>query len=835
MSVLGRIFQNPAIKEKPFLFLLDTAQLLLFFYILTAYKIEPESGITEIGFFVVGAYTLIHFINKEFIPWVFIALTLFIVIYAFGLFSGGLLIGIFILVFITLTLRYNIFVKIGLFLLLLICLGFLRMGFIYMPRLYMIVPFIATMFIFRGFMYLYYEKNHKLRGSFKHRLAYFFMFPNLVFLLFPIVDFKEFVNSFLVRPFSETRQKALRYLLRGLIHLLLYRLIYTFFFIDESAVNDLPSLLHYMVSAYLLILRLSGILHLSMALICLFGYDLSPVFNYYFLGSSFTDLWRRINTYWRNFMQKVFFYPFYFRIRKILGHWALPIATGIMFVFTWFFHNYQFFWLRGGYTFSDNDSLFWFILGSSITLNVAWLDYRARKRRSTKISEIGKYAKQSFFILFCFSFMSFLWSLWSSESIAAFNETLKRGGHFSSTQLLTVLVIFASLYLIIFISHFVYYKTKVSGLILLDSAKTRILTIPAFLLLAAYPIVFTQLNFSPNNLSKSLFQNEMSAADKSKMERGYYKQLIDGSQPGAGSWEVTLMRPIPTGDIRLAAESTTDIYLRRLKPSTSIKWDGKQFSTNKFGMRDKEYTLVKRPEVYRIALIGGSYEMGSGVANKEVFESIVETELNKKKAFKGYDSIEILNFACGGYHVMQQVKVMEEKVLKFNPDAVMVVGHSRDRERLSGFYADLIEHGINLEYDYLKSLKKQAKVKQSMSKRAIKQAVMPFMDSLVVWSYKRIADNCHANNIKPIWIFLPATNDSAFTAEKNLSRKIAMQNGYATFDFSRVYDDAKIPLKKREKISVSKDDPHPNARGHRIIARALVKSFTKNSYIFTGK
>jgi hypothetical protein len=833
MRFLRNIFSNIALTENPLLVLIDFLQIVLLFIVLYTFKIEHDSGLSRIALVVMGAYILMHLVNKEFIPWVFVMAGVAVVIFAFGLFSGGILLGVCALLFLSLSPRYNIYVKISVFLILLGALGFFRVGFVYVPRVYLVMPFIGALFMFRGFMYLYYEKNHKLRGSLKHRVAYFFMFPNLVFLLYPIVDFKEFVTTFLIRPFSETRQKGIRYMLRAIVHLLLYRLIYTYLYIDNTMVHDLPSLLYFMVTGYLLILRLSGILHMSMGLICLFGYDLSPVFNFFFLGASFTDLWRRINTYWRNFMQKVFFYPFYFRIRKPLGNWALPIATAVMFVFTWFFHNYQFFWLRGQMTFSMTDALFWLILGSCITLNVVYLDNKARTRKNKVVTLTRKYALQSFFILFCFMFMSFLWSLWGAADMDSWKNTLSGANNFTTTQLLSVIGIFTGVYFLIFGLHFVYEKPAIKNLILLDAAKTRFLTIPSLALLAAFPLLVKQMNMQNHQFCKVMMDPELSAADISKKERGYYKQLIDGNQPGAGSWEVTLMRPLPP-NVGLAAESTTDIFLRRLKPSASIEWNEKPFTTNKFAIRDSEYPLVKGANDYRIAILGGSYEMGTGVGDDEVFEQVAEKKLKPPKD-SGIEKIEMMNFSVGGYHVMQQVKMMEEQVLRVKPDMVILFAHSRDQERLSGFYSDLIEYGMNLEYDYLKKIKKATGVKQSMSEDAIKKAVMPYTDSIIMWAYKRIADDCKRNKIKPVWIYLPATNDSLYQKERNWARKVAKDCGYETFDLSSVYDDANIPLKKRVKIQVSKDDPHPNARGHRIIAKGLVKLLTENSYIFNDK
>ena len=41
--------------------------------------------------------------------------------------------------------------------------------------------------------------------------------------------------------------------------------------------------------------------------------------------SSFTDFWRRINIYWKDFMMKVFYYPAFFRLRR-LGDYASACA-----------------------------------------------------------------------------------------------------------------------------------------------------------------------------------------------------------------------------------------------------------------------------------------------------------------------------------------------------------------------------------------------------------------------------------------------------------------------------------------------------------------------------
>lgn len=68
-------------------------------------------------------------------------------------------------------------------------------------------------------------------------------------------------------------------------------------------------LLQYLISNFLLYLRVSGLFHLVVGMLHLFGFDLPETHKRYLLAASFTDFWRRINIYWKDFMQKVFYFP----------------------------------------------------------------------------------------------------------------------------------------------------------------------------------------------------------------------------------------------------------------------------------------------------------------------------------------------------------------------------------------------------------------------------------------------------------------------------------------------------------------------------------------------
>src|SRR5438874_13519972 len=73
----------------------------------------------------------------------------------------------------------------------------------------------------------------------------------------------------------------------------------------------------------------------------MFGFDLPETHHLYYLATSFTDVWRRINIYWKDFVMKLFFYPMHFKLRKMGTVWALSVATLVTFLATWLLHSWN--------------------------------------------------------------------------------------------------------------------------------------------------------------------------------------------------------------------------------------------------------------------------------------------------------------------------------------------------------------------------------------------------------------------------------------------------------------------------------------------------------------
>ena len=196
-----------------------------------------------------------------------------------------------------------------------------------------------------------------------------------------MIDYRAFQRGYFARGIHEIQRAGLVMMSRGTVHLLLYRVIDRLLLISADAVHDPLSLAGYLVCNYLLYLRVSGQFHMACGLLHLFGFQLPETHHHYLLATGFTDYWRRINIYWKDFMVRLVFNPVVFRLKRRPQPVALAVATAVVFVVTWLLHAYQSFWLRGIWGFSAPDALFWGILGVLVLINVQLDARRVRGER----------------------------------------------------------------------------------------------------------------------------------------------------------------------------------------------------------------------------------------------------------------------------------------------------------------------------------------------------------------------------------------------------------------------------------------------------------------------
>jgi alginate O-acetyltransferase complex protein AlgI len=286
-------------------------------------------------------------------------------------------------------------------------------------------PVLGSMLMFRMILYLYEIKHVDKPEPLVDSLGYFFLLPNYAFLLFPVVDYRTLKRTYFSVDIHETQRTGLRMIFNGLIQLLAYRLVYHELLIPFEEVHSPATLLAFVACNYLLYLQVSGQFHVACGMLHLFGYQLPTTHHHYLLATGFTDYWRRINIYWKDFMIRVVFNPVAFRLKRKPRWVALSVATTAVFLTTWVLHGCQMFWLKGTWGFSVPDALFWGILGSLVLVNVQ-LDAREKPREPKRAKGPSMMALRVARTLGTFVAISLLWSLWSSPSLLAWLGLFRR-------------------------------------------------------------------------------------------------------------------------------------------------------------------------------------------------------------------------------------------------------------------------------------------------------------------------------------------------------------------------------------------------------------------------
>ena len=289
------------------------------------------------------------------------------------------------------------------------------------------IPVVGTMFMFRMIIYLYEQKHAQGRESLVDTLSYFFVLPNFVFPHFPVIDYRAFQRGYFARGIHEIQRTGVAMMSRGTMHLFLYRVIDRLLLISADAVHDPLSLASYMVFNYLLYLRVSGQFHMACGLLHLFGFELPETHHNYLLATGFTDYWRRINIYWKDFMVRIVFNPLVFGLRRWPRPASLAAATAVVFLVTWLLHAYQSYWLRGIWGFSVPDALFWGILGILVMINVQFDARRGATRGRGRSRSPLSWVVHASRIVGTFATIALLWSLWSSPSVEAWLNLIRRG------------------------------------------------------------------------------------------------------------------------------------------------------------------------------------------------------------------------------------------------------------------------------------------------------------------------------------------------------------------------------------------------------------------------
>jgi hypothetical protein len=694
------------------------------------------------------------------------------------------------------------------------------------PELSEIWIILGSMFVFRIMVYLYDLKHRTAPFSPARSIAYFFMLPNVCFPLFPLVDYKTFCSTYYNEDWKRIYQTGLLWMLRGVFHLLLYRLVYQFAPLDVSNLSSATDVAGFMLATYLLYLRVSGQFHLIVGLLHMFGFNLPETHHLYLLASSFTDFWRRINIYWKDFIMKLFFYPSFFQLRKLGTLPALALATLVTFFATWLLHSWLWFWIRGSFLFTWQDISFWSILALLVLANAIY-EAKTVRPKSLNPSRVtfGRRFRLGLQTIGTFLVICTLWTLWSCQSADELQLLVDVASHPSARDLAIVLAGLA----VIGVAGMIWGQSS------RDSSEGRpaptargpfnfwrsVTAISACTVcLLATPLLVSLKLPGVTPLIAALRSDGANARDLNLQRRGYYEEL-NLVRANHRSWR---RDDTPEGwheGRPILYRQRTDFLINEFNPSVSGIISGTLATINPLGLRDRDYTRSKPPNTHRTLIAGASHELGMGVKDDETFENLVEDRLNQERTpGAAHSKYEILNLSIGAAGLFQKLARIEEIGFDLEPDAVILSLYAKDDKFILPHLSRTLRNNFEPPDDYrdfLAQIYRRAGVHPGMPDLVIQSRLRPYITEMYEWVFQRFTQLCAQRGIRALAIYRPQPQETEQPEEYFELLRLTRDAGLELLDLSRAFD----AVDDRETLVLAAWDSHTNARGHQLLADAL--------------
>lgn len=749
-------------------------------------------------------------------------LSLASVVAVLGLAAGAVLVGVGYVLIGVCHLPLGFKVRAGILLFLAVALMVLHRSSVLGGLPVLVLPVLGSMFMFRLALYLLALHHHEAPPGLAWATAYLFMLPNVCYPLFPVVDYKTFVRSHFDADRFRIYERAVHLMLRGIVHLLVYRVVYYGFALDGLYVNDLRELLVYVVSTFLLYIKISGQFWLIIGVLGLYGFRLPETNHLYYLASSPNDFWRRINIYWKDFMMKLAYYPSFFALRRFGNTFAILAATGIVFVVTWLLHGYQFYWLRGSGLLAKRDMAFWGGFAVLVLCATLW-EHRPRRGRVRKTDRSWSLARGVSTVA-TFGLIAVLWSLWNGHSMATwlFMWTQARHSTPETWYVLLALVVPA-----VALAGFGWGAPKLeppaaaseSLAVAVRKAAGRVAAMGCLLAVSA-PAIRTRLPLSLGETVDHLQGRGWTAVTMASEQLGYYEALTgsDGNGATAVPWGPRLHREREWSFLT----PRRDFLHSDWPASKRTVFAGAELSTNAWGMRDHERALAKPPRTYRIAVFGPSDVAGDGVADNEVFASLVEAKLDSV-ARAVHQRVEVLNFAVPGSSLAQQVLRVEMQGLRFSPDLIVLTVHPFDLAFLQQSISHAVELGYPIPDSGLTRVLARVGIGSGLEGNT---SDLRLVEGAVDRRLFRWARELGSRVGAPVATLALRTLDVSSPGNLATTRRALAAEQVPLIDCTHVWDG-----RRESEFRLSDLDSHPNPAGHPLIADCLYDGLARDAQL----
>ncbi|GEM_PF-1114993 len=260
--------------------------------------------------------------------------------------------------------------------------------------------------------------------------------------------------------------------------------------------------------------------------------------------------------------------------------------------------------------------------------------------------------------------------------------------------------------------------------------------------------------------------------------------------------------------------ATQPEIIYEIKPNLNSYHKMVHFKTNSQGLVDKEYSVQKPPNVFRVAVLGASATMPAGVANEDAFHSLLEQRLNSESSQGSY---EFINFAVPGYTLKQCLASLKYKVLSYDPDLVLLVFPIDWTERAAAKPYAVKPRSYPFFESFFKKLVNNStimnRVEESRKWPAIEGRRRERVQALLS-EFRSISSD---RRIPVGMIFLL----------ENPIQPLAAEDGFPVIDVAARFDYKKF----KKEFLIFPFDPHPNAAAHKIFADIIYNDLKKHNLL----
>jgi len=245
---------------------------------------------------------------------------------------------------------------------------------------------------------------------------------------------------------------------------------------------------------------------------------------------------------------------------------------------------------------------------------------------------------------------------------------------------------------------------------------------------------------------------------------------------------------------------------------------------NSLGFRDKEWSVEKAKGAFRLIVLGDSFAWGQGVEEENTFPRVLESLLNERQC------VEVCNSGRSGLNTVQEVELLEDHLLVYDPDFVLLQFCLNDAEEEGYSLPRLLParaaRAFGWSYLYFAARFAYSRALIALGRwpdyhEYISEQYLPNSESWQACqeAVSRLAQLSAQKGFGCAVVVFPIferTRPYTFLEETSQIVDAAVEAGLPVPDLFPVYEDWDF-----DELAVSRYDRHPNATAHRVAAEAL--------------